>query len=134
MSVIKKLRLKGFKSFASPTEFEFGNGFNCVIGSNGSGKCVVGDTSIQLANGDLISIKELVEIIKNMNNKSIKTIKDKSRFRPKNSEVLRLRADNTKAKKLLEWEPKISLEEGLKITLEWISENKNLYKYNTYNI
>ncbi len=38
MTVVKKLRLKGFKSFASPTELEFGNNFNCVIGSNGSGK------------------------------------------------------------------------------------------------
>ena len=46
MSVIKKLRLKGFKSFASPTEFEFGNGFNCVIGSNGSGKSNVIESMI----------------------------------------------------------------------------------------
>jgi len=46
MTVIKKLRLKGFKSFASPTELEFGNGFNCIIGANGSGKSNVLDSMV----------------------------------------------------------------------------------------
>ena len=44
MTTIKKLRLHGFKSFAKLTEIEFGNGFNCVIGSNGSGKSNVSDS------------------------------------------------------------------------------------------
>ena len=46
MTIVKKLKVKGFKSFASPTEFEFGNGFNCVIGSNGSGKSNVIDSMV----------------------------------------------------------------------------------------
>jgi len=46
MTIVKKLRLKGFKSFASPTELEFGNSFNCVIGSNGSGKSNVIDSML----------------------------------------------------------------------------------------
>ncbi len=35
-------------------------------------------------------------------------------------------ADITKAKKLLGWEPKISLEEGLDRTVEWYQQNKEL--------
>jgi chromosome segregation protein len=43
MVFIKKLVLKGFKSFANHTELLFGNGFNCIIGPNGSGKTNISD-------------------------------------------------------------------------------------------
>ena len=43
MTTVKKLRLHGFKSFSKLTEIEFGEGFNCVIGANGSGKTNVSD-------------------------------------------------------------------------------------------
>lgn len=46
MTIVKKLRIKGFKSFASPTEFEFGKGFNCIIGANGSGKTNIIDAMV----------------------------------------------------------------------------------------
>ncbi len=35
--------MKGFKSFANRTELIFGNGFNCIIGPNGSGKTNISD-------------------------------------------------------------------------------------------
>src|SRR3989344_6049 len=38
MTIIKKIKLYGFKSFAKPIEFQFGNNFNVVLGPNGSGK------------------------------------------------------------------------------------------------
>ncbi len=44
MTIIKGLKLKGFKSFAKPIELEFGNDFNCIIGPNGSGKSNIGDS------------------------------------------------------------------------------------------
>ncbi len=43
MTIIKKLEMKGFKSFANKVEMDFGNGFNCVLGPNGSGKSNVID-------------------------------------------------------------------------------------------
>jgi dTDP-D-glucose 4,6-dehydratase len=33
-------------------------------------------------------------------------------------------ADNSRAKKLLEWEPKFSLREGLKPTIEWYKAHR----------
>jgi len=37
-TIIKRLEIKGFKSFANKTELVYGNSFNCVLGPNGSGK------------------------------------------------------------------------------------------------
>lgn len=42
--MIKRLIVKGFKSFANKTELVFGNGFNIIIGSNGSGKTNISDS------------------------------------------------------------------------------------------
>jgi len=43
MTKITKLTANGFKSFAKKTDLIFGDGFNCIIGANGSGKSNVMD-------------------------------------------------------------------------------------------
>ena len=43
MTIIKRVKLKGFKSFAKPTVLEFGDRFNIVLGPNGSGKSNIMD-------------------------------------------------------------------------------------------
>ena len=88
---------------------------------------------INLGSGTEISIGSLVKKIIPLIGKNVKIVQEKERFRPIKSEVMRLVADNTKAKKLLGWEPKISFEDGLKKTIEWISDNLNLYKAELYN-
>jgi len=43
MTIIEKIRIRGFKSFAKPIDLEFSNGFSSIIGPNGSGKSNIMD-------------------------------------------------------------------------------------------
>ena len=61
MTVIEKLHLKGFKSFAKPTDLDFSNGFSMVIGPNGAGKSASYDTVVTLSNGKEIFLGDIVE-------------------------------------------------------------------------
>ena len=57
---------------------------------------------------------------------------DSQRLRPAGSEVERLLADNTKARTLLGWEPRVSLEDGLARTIEWLRANRHWYRTGSY--
>ena len=89
---------------------------------------------INFGSGTEISIKELVQEVISIIGKDIKIVNDSKRFRPNKSEVMRLIADNSKAKKLLGWQPRVNFRQGLKTTIEWISGNLDLYKKEIYNI
>jgi len=52
--------MHGFKSFARKTEIVFDRGINVIIGPNGSGKCVRGDSIVNLGDGNLQRIDEIV--------------------------------------------------------------------------
>ena len=80
-----------------------------------------------------ISIGELANKIISLTGKNAEIITDPARVRPQDSEVERLWCDNTKARELLGWEPKTALDEGLKKTIEWISNNIHLYKPELYS-
>jgi len=60
--------------------------------------------------------------------------KVKSRVRPETSEVARLLADYSKARRLTGWTPRVSLAEGLRLTLEWVKERLELYAPGAYRI
>ena len=81
-----------------------------------------------------ISIADLAKKIVSLIDDTIPIKFDEKRVRPEKSEVERLWVDNTKAKKMLGWKPKVLLDDGLKRTLEWISENIGIYKPKIYNV
>ncbi len=90
-------------------------------------------TVINVGSGREISIGEVARLITSMvGKKDMKILHDKERVRPENSEVDRLLCDATKAKKILNWSPEYSLEQGLKETIEWMSQNIELYKPTKY--
>ncbi|MCJ7647560.1 MAG: SDR family NAD(P)-dependent oxidoreductase [Candidatus Lokiarchaeota archaeon] len=90
---------------------------------------------INIGNSSEISIGDLANMIKNLMNSEIKIVSEGIRARPEKSEVNRLLANITKARKLLGWEPKCNLTEGLTLTIEWFKKKENLEKYKLgYNI
>ena len=73
--------------------------------------------SINIGTGKSLSIKQLAEKIR-----KITGYKGKIQWNsfPKRSlEIPKLEIDNSKAKKLLKWKPKYSLDQGLKITASY---------------
>ena len=89
---------------------------------------------INIGSGQEISIGDLADKIVSLIDRDVEVLFDATRIRPEKSEVNRLLADNSKARELLQWEPKISLDEGLRKTIEWISEHINIYKIDIYNV
>ena len=82
------------------------------------------DKPLNIGSDRLIAINQLADIICEIAKKRLKKVYNKNRavgVRGRNS-------DNNLCKKVLNWEPKISLEEGLKITYHWIESqlNKNI--------
>jgi nucleoside-diphosphate-sugar epimerase len=63
-------------------------------------------------------------------------IEDEQRIRPQNSEVFRLKGDNTKIKSLTGYTPQYPLERGLRETIDWFLDKGNLSKYkgDIYNV
>lgn len=80
-----------------------------------------------------VSIGETVQLIAEVMNREIDILTDPERLRPEKSEVERLWADNSKAKKLLGWKPHYGGREGFKKglleTVEWFTNPNNLIKY-----
>jgi NAD dependent epimerase/dehydratase len=93
----------------------------------------VGDV-INIGSNFEISIGDIAKKVVSIIGKDKEVLVDPKRIRPQKSEVERLWCDNAKAKQLLEWEPKISFDEGLKMTVAWISDNISLYKTELYNV
>ena len=91
---------------------------------------------INIATNSEISIKETVDKIVNFMNAEIEVETVNARIRPEKSEVHRLFGDNTKIKKLTNFSPNYSFDEGLKETIDWFTKKENLasYKSNIYNV
>ncbi len=105
------------------------NGFVCVAEADH----VLGE-EINLGNDNTIRIGDLAEKIFSIIGKSPKVITDAQRIRPDKSEVMKLWASNQKAKEMIGWEPRVSLDEGLRLTVEWISAHLDLYRSNQYMV
>ncbi len=95
-----------------------------------SSKESIGRT-INIGSGVEYSVLETVEMIGNILGIKPKVNQESIRFRPKNSEVLRLLSDIKLAKDLLGYEPKVDFMDGLKMTAEWFLDENNLRKYRT---
>ncbi len=86
-----------------------------------------------LAAGKGISIGDLARrILKIAGRAEMPIVTDPERVRPELSEVFELVGDAGKAKELAGWTPRVSLDEGLERTVEFIRENHALYRPGSY--
>lgn len=103
-------------------------GFICAATSDNA----VGEV-INLGSQFEISIGQTAQLIARLMKKRIKIKTDVKRFRPKDSEVERLFADHSKAKKLMNWYPvhggQEGFESGLEKTIRWFTKKENLSRY-----
>lgn len=90
--------------------------------------------SINLGSGREISIGDLAELIGKLVGRDIAIQADRVRLRPENSEVERLIADHSLAQEILGWQPRVSLEEGLEMTIAWMREHLNCYRPGFYTV
>ena len=93
-----------------------------------------------VSNGEVISvgtgcgatIAEIVDLVQEIVGSNKIIVEDIERVRPQKSEVFKLICDNRKAKELLQWEPKVTLKEGLVQTVDFIRKNSSRYNSDQY--
>jgi NAD dependent epimerase/dehydratase len=90
---------------------------------------------INLGAGFEVSIADTFAAIAEVMNSEAVATEDPQRLRPADSEVERLFSNNSKARELLGWEPKLKGIEGFKVglarTVDWFSDPDNLARYRT---
>ena len=61
-------------------------------------------------------------------------VKEEQRTRAKKSEVVRLVCDNKKLLKNTKWKPKINIDQGLDITINWFKKFKDSFRHDIYHV
>lgn len=89
---------------------------------------------VHLGTGQEISIGDLARTILAIVGSRSLVVTDAERERPNASEVERLCADTTRARKLLGWTRGSSLDDGLRQTIDWIRENPHRYRPGVYGV
>ena len=105
------------------------NGFIQLAKKDG----VEGQT-FNLGVGKDISIRELIILISRLIGVEPEIEISRMRVRGNQTEVMQLLSDNSRASKILEWQPKYSLEKGLELTIDWLQTKKHIFKSKFYNI
>jgi len=91
---------------------------------------------INIASQQEISIGQLAHEIIGQINPQARIVSEDERIRPEKSEVERLLGSNRKIYDLTGWQPKYSLQQGIRETIDWFRSEKNLnfYKSDIYNV
>ena len=88
---------------------------------------------INIGTGYDVSVGDIVDRVRALTqNKPVQV--EQAHVRPAQSEVMRLICDNRKALRLAGWQPAVSLDEGLRQTVDWIRAHMDLYPHLTYAV
>lgn len=89
---------------------------------------------VNIATGREISIGDLAQKLIDMIRPGTRIVCEEQRLRPADSEVERLLGSNKLLYSLTGFKPQTSMDEGLKLTVEWIRKHFEFYKADRYNI
>jgi NAD dependent epimerase/dehydratase len=89
---------------------------------------------VNLGTGAGVSIGEVIGKVCELINRDVRVRTDEGRVRPEASEVMRLISDNSKAKRLMGWTPKVDFDTGLERVIEYIRTHPEQYKPEIYNV
>ena len=87
---------------------------------------------INLGTGRDVSVGDVAAMIRDQIDPAIPIEQDDTRVRPDASEVMRLLSDNRLARELLGWIPNVSLEDGIRATVEWARGSNRLGSWRGY--
>jgi NAD dependent epimerase/dehydratase len=90
--------------------------------------------TVQLGTGETVSVGEIVQAVGELMGRELHPVLDPARVRPQRSEVQLLLSDPVLARSLLGWEPTVSLHEGLRSTIDWITLNRSRFRADEYVI
>ena len=75
------------------------------------------------------SIGDLARTIARLMGREVELVQHDERFRPEASEVMRLICDSSELRRATGWEPRWTLDDGLRETIDWFSDPANLANY-----
>jgi NAD dependent epimerase/dehydratase len=90
--------------------------------------------TIHFGSGRAISIGELAQKCLEVVGSEAQLVSESNRLRPEKSEVGLLLCGAEKARKLLDWEPATSLDEGLRATAEYLRDRLSQYRPDSYSV
>lgn len=95
----------------------------------------LGET-VNIGSGKEISMKDLFATLSKVMQSDAVAIMDAQRLRPEKSEVQRLCCDNSKIKKMTDWQPQITLQQGLEKTVAWFLDpiRSKIEKTDVYHV
>ena len=99
-----------------------------------AGESSLGWTEINLGSGKETSVSDLAARILKLVGRDLPTEQESRRLRPAKSEVDRLCANAAKAAELLGWLPQTSLDDGLRLVIDWVREHPGLYRPTAYQV
>ena len=87
-----------------------------------------------IGSGEAVTIGETAERIQKLCGTSLPIVTDERRVRPAGSEVRELRCDSSRARAEWGWRPRVSLDEGLAATIEWMRRHADDFRPAEYAV
>jgi dTDP-glucose 4,6-dehydratase len=89
---------------------------------------------VQFGTGTGMRVARVVELVGKVLGRSLEVTADVSRQRPEKSEVRQLVCSAKKTRELLNWQPRVDLETGLRETINWIDAHRGDYRVGQYSV